>query len=612
MQRFRPIVWVGIIALNATLMGHLLFALNTSPVDLRLRLSISIVVAFASALFALWRAFDPVPLLLGDTTHNLYTTATTVGLLILALVPVPPDPNAHLLQTHTLLTFVFTSGVIYQSLFDTASPPRNRQLWYLGTLIVLILLTLIRLYGLATYPAVDIQDEPWMTAWSAYWLKTGRYGDPTLLGFGDAYHVFPRFFWLHAAWIDLFGIGLWQGRVLSFLLIFPVIIFSGAAARNLYGMRVALMTTVTLFASAVLAAAARIRHDVGLAVVVACSLWLHTEAIKRGARPLHVLAGLMIGLGIYADYHAAAYGAALLVGLYVPGMVQRRRWDTNALWYASGLLISASVVLVVQALANDMAGWNSVWARLWSADRDPVDWALTFAGSIVSIGLASVFELLLLTISVIAAARRRHLRDTQLLTTLLIGHGLLALLVDDQLIYGLIPLTPIYGLIIGALSVQPDEVHAGLPFKRGQLVSFTMLLIPILGMTATRPVEAVLNRERIQPTTPIAVEWMLDHVPVEYSVAGDLYYYFWLNDYPFASHLLADYLSPENAARFPNAEAVWADFAPDYVIVDPAYPASYDQTFAPLLASEWFSAHYDIAVDFDDALSTAVIYRRTH
>ncbi len=64
------------------------------------------------------------------------------------------------------------------------------------------------------------------------------------------------------------------------------------------GMRVALMTTVTLFASAVLAAAARIRHDVGLAVVVACSLWLYTEAVKRGARPLHVLAGLMIGLGL--------------------------------------------------------------------------------------------------------------------------------------------------------------------------------------------------------------------------------------------------------------------------------------------------------------------------
>ncbi len=232
-------------------------------------------------------------------------------------------------------------------------------------------MTLVRLYGLSVYPAVEIQDEPWITAWAVNWLDTGRFGDPTLLGFGDAYHGYPRFLWLFSGWIDLFGIGLWQQRVLNFLLIFPVLIFTAAAARNLYGIRAAFLSTAYLFSSAVLASAARVSHDIGVAVCVAAALWLQTEAVKWQSRRLHLLAGLMVGLGLYADYHAAGYTLALLVGLYGPGMLQRRRIDIGALWYAVGALGSGLMVVIVQIIFNDSAGWGIIWSRLVLSGNAP-------------------------------------------------------------------------------------------------------------------------------------------------------------------------------------------------------------------------------------------------
>ena len=615
MQRPRTSVWVGIVVLNGILIAHLLVIirrgfLDFAP-DITLQIAVSLGVAAGCALIALWRARAHTPLVLGNRAHNLYTFTVLGFLLTVGLTPVPPDVRAHLLHTHILLTFALSSVVIYLGLFETTNAPRHRQLWYTGGFILIILVTLVRLYGLSVYPAVEIQDESWITAWAVNWLHTGHFGDPTLLGFGDAYHGYPRFLWLFSGWIDLFGIGLWQQRVLNFLLIFPVLIFTAAAARNLYGLRAAFLSTAYLFSSAVLASAARVSHDIGVAVCVAAALWLQTEAVKWQSRRLHLVAGLIVGLGLYADYHAAGYALALLVGLYGPGMLQRRRIDIAALWYVVGALSSGLMVVMVQIISNDSAGWAILWSRLVLSGNVLSQFSAAFIGSFFNLGVFSVFELLLVAMAIIAAVRRRHQRDLMLLLVLLIGHALLAVMTTGNSRYGLIPLMPIYGVLLGGLFIGREEGRASLPFQRGHLVTFTLLLMPLLGTTTARPLQALLNRERIQATPPYAVEWLLDHVPIQNSVAGDLYYYFWLSDYPFASHLIPATLYPENQVRYPTIDAVWEAVAPVYLIIDPAFQQSYAETFAPLLATGWVTAHYLVVADFDDSVSTAVIYRRT-
>jgi hypothetical protein len=102
----------------------------------------------------------------------------------------------------------------------------------------------------------------------------------------------------------------------------------------------------------------------------------------------------------------------------------------------------------------------------------------------------------------------------------------------------------------------------------------------------------------------------LEHVPRDQSVAGDLYYYFWLSDYPFASHLIHEYLYPDNERRYPTIDAVWEAAAPEILIIDPAYTRSYTRYFTPLHATGWVGGHYTVVMDFEDSVSTAVIYRR--
>jgi hypothetical protein len=610
----RKSLWVVIASLNAALIAHLLvYAIGDFPEFNRatlIKLWISIAAGAGFTVFAAWQMRARTPFVPAGSAHTPFAVGAAAFLLILGVIPVPPYPFPNLAHAHALLTFVVTLLAIYRALFEDEPVVRHPRWWMMAAGSFALIVTLVRLYGLSYYPFVDLQDEAWVTAWTVNWLQTGHFGDPTLFGLGDAYYAYPRFYWLLGGWIRLFGIGLWQERVFGFLLIFPVIGFSAAAARNLYGMRAALLTAAALFASAVLMSAARVRHDIGLAICLAASLWLFTEAVKHRSDWRHFAAGLVIGLGMFSHYHAAGFGVALLIGLYVPRLVQRRRIERGAILYGIGGAVGFLIVLIVQMLPDDIGGWLYIITRISKYSDDTNQFAVAFVGNFISIGFFSLFELLLLALGVVAAVRRRRERDVSLLLVLISGHVLLAIMASGAIYYYILPLAPIYGMLIGALFVRPDDDRADLPYKRGDLVAFALLLMPVLGATTTRPLQAVLNGDSILAPTPPAVQWVLDNVPADQSVAGDLYYYFWLHDHPFASHLIHEYLYPENEARYPTIDAVWEAAAPAYIIIDPAYDRSYRKYFTPLMATDWLNAHYTIAQDFDDTLSTAVIYRR--
>lgn len=609
------VLWGGIFLLNISIIGHLSLYLRDMPLEFTAAAQVKLWIGLIAALLFIgitlrqWIANAP-PVAPGEPLHTAFALGAPTFLLILALLPVPPYTAPHLMNAHMLLGFTVTLLTGYRLLFNGDVPLRRWRLLAIALGVLAVVVTLIRLYGLATHPFVDLQDEAWVTAWAVNWLRTGQFGDPTLFGLGDAYYAYPRFYWLLAGWIRLFGIGLWQERLLGFVLIFPVIAFTAAAARQLYGLRVAVLTAVALFASAVLLSAARVRHDIGLAICVAVALWLYTEAVKHKSGWRHFLAGLVIGLGMFSHYHAAGFGVALLIGLYLPTIIKTRRFDRNLIWFGAGGLAGFLTVVLVQMLPDNLSGWWYIITRISKYSDDTNQFFVAFFGNFINIGFFSIFELILVSVGVLMALRRRRTRDVSLLLILLIGHLLLAVMASGAIYYYILPLTPIYGILIGAIFVGRREGRVDLPFQRGQVVLFALLLMPLLGANTARPLQAVVNGEQILAVTPPAVQWVLDNVPTDHVVAGDLYYYFWLYDYPFASHLLAEYLYPENETRYPTLEAVWEAAAPDYIIIDPAYERSYVKFFVPLMATGWFNAHYTLVQDFDDTLSGAQIYRR--
>lgn len=611
------LLWWGIFLLNITLAVHLSLYLRAVPPEFTGAAQLKLWICLAAALLFSGLALRQVvtkaaPLALSAAFHIAFVLAAPAFLLVLALLPVPAYTAPHITHAHALLVFTVTLLIMYSLLFKGELPVRRWRLWgiILGAFAVIV--TLIRVYGLATYPFIDIQDEAWVTAWAVNWLRTGHFGDPTLFGLGDAYYAYPRYYWLLADWIRLFGIGLWQERLLGFVLIVPVIGLTAATARNMYGSRVALLTAAALFASAVLLSAARVRHDIGLAICVAASLWLHTEAIKYGSRWQHFAAGLVIGFGMFSHYHAAGFGATLLIGLYLPSIIRQRRLGLNVVLFGVGGLAGFLTVVLVQMLPDDISGWLYIITRVSKYSDDTQQFIVAFLGNFFNIGFFSIFELLLVSVGVFVALHRRRERDVSLLLILFVGHFLLAIMASGAIYYYILPLTPVYGLLIGSIFVGRDEQRSDLPLQRGHLVAFMLLLIPLLGTTTANSLQAVLNSQPVQATTPPAVQWVLDNVTNDQSVAGDLYYYFWLHDYPFASHLISEYLYPENEARYPTIDAVWEAAAPEYVIIDPSYVRSYDEYFMPLTATRWFQEHYTLIQDFDDSLSTAQIFHRDH
>jgi hypothetical protein len=189
------------------------------------------------------------------------------------------------------------------------------------------------------------------------------------------------------------------------------------------------------------------------------------------------------------------------------------------------------------------------------------------------------------------------------------GHVLLAVMASGAIYYYILPLTPIYGILIGAMFVRQQE-QPTLTFRRDEAVTFALVLMPLLGATVTRPLQAVLNGEPIKPPPPPAVEWVLENVPRDAVVVGDMHFYFWLNDYYFVSHLTPEYLYPENIERFSSLESVWEAVNMDVLILDPNFGRSYTKYFQPLLATGLVDRDYTIAAEFPGDDTTAVVYER--
>ena len=454
-----------------------------------------------------------------------------------------------------LLSASFVLG--YHLLYADALALSRRWLVVAGVSFVIV--TLLRLNALSEYPTQFLDDEPQVLGWAMSYVQHGTFFD-TVMYYGGA--DVQRFMLPVAWWISIFGPGFWQTRLFFFLLILPLMGLTGLAARNLYGN--ARLTAFVMLCSAIVMSVARIRHDIGLALAVAASIWLYTEALKRNKLLLHYLAGLAIGLGLFAHYHAIGFGVALTIAFYLPHMIERwqqgKRLPETGMWlFVLGGLMGAGLVFLFQILP-DWTGFLAV--RIPRNPQSLMEFFHAFIEHLKAILRNSQFEFVLIALATAAAVWRHQRRDLMLVLLVLLMHVALAVQATGGFAYYLVPLTPIYSILIAALFTE----GFGVAIQRSLAWVAALVMVVNLGFTLQVPYAHLKAGAPLQPPTPPAATWIRAHVDPSKSIVTQHWYYLFLTDYKFISPLTRTYAPPSK--RGDTAEAMWDQIAPDVVVID--------------------------------------------
>ncbi len=496
--------------------------------------------------------------------------------------------------------------------FITLAPPelsaRQQREWGIGLVAVVLVVVGLRVYALNSYPNVSVIDEPWNLSWSVTYLHSGQVSEFTRVGQpGDPLYYttdyIPRWPILVAWWMKLVGVGLWQARLFSLAALTPMIVLTALAAWNRYGRWTALFTAGALIASAVLAVALRLRHDVGLGLAIALSLWLYSEALKRNRSWLHLLAGLVVGWGGFAHYHALGFAPALFVALYLPRYLAQRRAgrrtpERGAWLYLFGLIVGLGCVVLVQVLPD---------VQTFLVNREPrnptslSDYFKGVVGYVGELGFLSWFETLLIGMSLIAALWRRRAADWSLALGVILCHLALALMTRILSDSYPTPIAPFYGLLIG--SFLGTTLVGPRPSNRlVALVAGLCFVMPTLGQTLKTPIRDLIARKPIITPTPAVDQWVIDHVPTRSTIMGENADYLWLHEYLYQALWLLDFVPPGLLETFPSREEFLLSLKPDVIVFNPAV-STYGVLKPMLDDPAWLPAHgYRRVAEFGPAL----------
>jgi hypothetical protein len=462
-------------------------------------------------------------------------------------------------------------------------PPAGRTA-ALALLLLAAVSVLVRALALSAHPSIHILDEPWTLGWALSYLRIGQPGDWIVGNVTGVPYPSPRYFALTAVWMQIVGVGLWEGRLFSLLMAALLTLLTVLAARRLFDRPTAWAVLLALIASSVLPVGLRLRHDIGLGVAVAASLWLWSRAREGSGWSLHGLAGLVIGVGMAAHYHAVGLGVALIAGLYLPDYAARLRagqWKPpiGLIAYGIGGLIGGLAIVLLQIVPS-LDQYQTI-----IAPRTPTSFGEFVESLIYHIAQVpghSPLEFILLVAAVIAALWRRTRVDLALALSLVLGYialGVMASKVYGPFDYYSVPLVPLFALLIGRMWRGRASIANRLP-ARTALVGLFCLLMPQFGYSLHGPAEYVLGGGPLRTPPPEAAQWVLDNVAADQTVVAEHLYFLWLHDYPYLSPLTPTYLPPdhkvgwESLALTEQINRAWHQLAPNVVIHDPTLATS--------------------------------------
>ncbi len=514
--------------------------------------------------------------------------------------------------THMALALGGLATVGYLTLFGMHIPFISWRLVVVACGLSILLIMGLRSLSLSVFPPIQIVDEGWTMSWAISYLRTGQPSD-WIVGSvsGIPYYSLPRWFGLVALWLQTTGIGIWEGRMLSLLVTTITIVLTTNAAARLFDRPTSIAVLLTLLASSVAVVGLRLRHDVGVQLALALSLWVYSFAIKRNGRTLHLLAGVCAGLSVGAHYHGLGLTVALGIGLHLPNYLDELRRGryippVNALAFAFGAVLAGGSIFAWQVLPN------LEQFRTYLSPRSPQslnEFWQSFIYHIAQVPQLSSLEFVLLLTAFIAAWIRRNRLEISFALTLLLSYlvlGAMASLRYGPFDYYSVPLVPVFGLLIGRLfsGFRAPVQHATVA------ISCTCFLLPQLGFALSPTLNALRTNTPVRLPAPSAAQWVIENIPESETIMAENYYFLWLYEYPFLSPLTPVYDPRSRELDLTSPETfreVWAQLNPDVLIFDSTLATS---GYAAPLQNPAFLEQADYLEVYTTADDTATVYWR--
>lgn len=605
--------WRWLAALDGLLLLHLLYYLGlpdrgNSASFLMLAAAVALL-ALGGIAFALWQTPARLERARGwmRRWQALYIAGAGALLVVFGLLI-----RLEWLYAHIALAASATFALGWWTLYGGQPLSIPTRAGWIALGVVVVVVVALRIYSLSYYPPLHV-DEPWTLSWAVNYVRTGQVSDRIMLNFnGDPRYDIPRYYLALGIWLQVVGIGLWEGRLFAFLLMMVVVIFGGLAAKNLYGPRAGWFAAAALFSSNILMLGARIRHDIGLAVAVALSLWLFTKAFRSGLARYHFLAGLAMGWGAFAHYNAVFLGMALTAGLYLPeyaaGLRSGRYAPSRGFWlYVAGGALAAFTVALVQIFPDVESFSTNRAARTATSLSIFLNTTWFYIASIFRL---SHIEFLFIGAAVVAAVLRRARADWMLVLTLIMGHlalGAGLTVAPDE--YYILPLTPFYGVLIGSLLARGSAGHEARLLSLPAALMAGFFLLPMLAATLTEPVNTLLDGRPLRLPPPAEAQWVREHLEPGRTVMGVNYFYLWLTDYRYASPHIPYRMLPGKRAEYPTDTDLWDAVGIDVFIDAPRLHPN--ELIAAIRESGYFESRgYRAVAQLGSGSAASTIYQR--
>lgn len=484
------------------------------------------------------------------------------------------------LYAHLILTVGMAALAMYWTFYESteAQPATGRTSTY-GMIFVglfgLCILAL-RLYSLSYVPSLDVNDEPWIMSWIVSYQRYGDFQNTIMV----VEHPIYRYYTLVAAWFDGVGVGLYQGRSFSLLLVILQSAIVGSVAGRFYDHRAAgVYAFLLMMASNIMLLGLRLRHDVALGLSVALCLWFYSWTLRDHARWYwHWLAGLAIGLGAFGHYHASGFGVALTIGLYAPSILthwrkdRRLRWDV--VWFILGGLVGFAFVVVFQILPTD-TGTNPLRPR---TAQDVVTILEALGTHLALVTAHNQYEAIWIALGIAyALATRTQPAITLAISALTLQGSLGVMSTVGIAAFYTVPIMPLYATLIAGLLIRlqasPDLIHP-LSFVSRWLM-LAIILVPLLANPIASGLDQIASRQPITRPAPQPVDWLMARMQPDERIVAENYYYLWLYDYDFVSAAASINLPP---VEIPDTDAelfaFWDTIEADYFLYDPTLPTS--------------------------------------
>jgi len=242
----------------------------------------------------------------------------------------------------------------------------TRRAWHLGLLLVALVYLHNALPYLTTLPRVNV-DEPWLMERGYQIMRTGVPSQP-MLRLDTAYLLQVGYGYLLAGWMSMFGVGLFQARLLSVCLGLGIIAMVAAIGRRSVdettGLAAALFLAVD---SNFLGGVRDARTDIPSLFFVACTFAAYVRGRRRSNVVWFVAAGASLGLAMLC--HGNAFWAGLIL---LAWYLLDYGWRALRLSFGYGV-IAGWLVTFGPYLAMVIARWHDVQVQIgnFAADRVP-------------------------------------------------------------------------------------------------------------------------------------------------------------------------------------------------------------------------------------------------